>query len=82
MRLIDAAEVKRFYKEGFPDLDNGVHWSRNDIIMNLDNIPTVKAIPIEWIINWLTKQTIPALHTCDDYDAVNMMLNDWEKENG
>ena len=49
MRLIDADEVKRFYEEDFPTIDNGVHWSRNDIIMNLSNIPTVKAIPIEWL---------------------------------
>ena len=40
-----------------------------------------KAIPIEWIIDWLNKQTIPALHTCDDYEAVEKMLKDWEKEN-
>lgn len=41
----------------------------------------VDAIPIEWIVNWLTKQHIPATHTCDDYYAVEMMLEDWEKEN-
>ena len=40
-----------------------------------------EAIPKEWIINWLNKQTIPAFHTCDNYEAVNMMLEDWEKEN-
>ena len=49
MRLIDADEVKRFYEEDFPTIDNGVHWSRNDIIMNLSNIPTVNAIPIDYI---------------------------------
>ena len=43
--------------------------------------PVVKAIPIDWIVNWLTKQTIPSLHTCDNYEAVNMMLDDWEAEN-
>lgn len=50
----------------------------------LEHAPTVEAIPIEWIIDWLNKQTIPALRTCDDYEAVkavNMMLDDWEKEN-
>lgn len=40
-----------------------------------------KMIPIEWIVNWITKQTIPATHTCDDYEAAEMMLDDWEKEN-
>lgn len=67
MRLIDADKI---------------HWEYKCISKEeIDDEPTVKAIPIEWIINWLTKQTIPALHTCDDYDAVNMMLDDWENEN-
>ena len=46
MRLIDADEVKRFYKTKFKDLDNGVHWSRNDILMNLDCIETVDIAPV------------------------------------
>lgn len=60
-RLIDADEVKRFYNEEFPTLDNGVHWSRNDIIMNLSNIPTVKAISIEWLHSIMEKQLIFAM---------------------
>lgn len=43
--------------------------------------PTVEAIPIEWITNWLTKQTIPATSYGIDYSAVELMINDWEKEN-
>ena len=46
MRLIDADEVKRFYKTKFKDLDNGVHWSRNDILMNLDCIETADIAPV------------------------------------
>ena len=40
-----------------------------------------KAIPIEWITDWLTKQTIPATSYGIDYSAVEKMLEDWEKEN-
>lgn len=43
--------------------------------------PYKEAISKEWIVDWLTKQHIPASHTCDDYYAVEMMLEDWEKEN-
>lgn len=48
MRLIDADEVVKFYKnmgKEFPELSTGVHFSINDIINNLDNIDTVKAEP-------------------------------------
>lgn len=70
MRIIDADEVIRFYNEQFPDLDSGVHWSRNDIIMNLDNIPTIEAVPTEWLeknYGWLT--------------MTGEIIKDWEKEN-
>ena len=45
MRLIDADEVIKFYKNmgrKFPELSTGLHFSINDIIDNLDNIDTVK----------------------------------------
>lgn len=45
-RLIDADEVKKYYETRFPEIDNGVHWSRNDIIMNLDNIETADIAPV------------------------------------
>ena len=79
MRLIDADEVKRFYEEEFPTLDNGIHWSRNDIIMNLLNIPTVKAIPIEWIkqkVQEHDKRRQIYTSAC-----IEELLEDWEKEN-
>ena len=47
MRLIDADEVDKFYKnmgKEFPELSVGVHFSINDIINNLDNIDTVKNV--------------------------------------
>lgn len=47
MRIIDADEVVKFYKnmgKEFPELNVGVHFSINDIINNLDNIDTVKNV--------------------------------------
>ena len=79
-RLIDADEVKRFYNEEFPTLDNGVHWSRNDIIMNLSNIPTVKAIPIEWIEKFMNRFRL-GMVTSDEYALLHFMLTEWEVEN-
>ncbi len=45
MRLIDADDVVKFYKNmgrEFPELSVGLHFSIDDIISNLDNIDTVK----------------------------------------
>lgn len=84
MRLIDADEVKNFFETRFPELDDGVHWSRNDIIQNLDNIETVKiveSIPIEWIKKWLKSKEV-YIYNEKIYSNVNVLdlLKDWEKE--
>ncbi len=82
MRPIDADEVKRFYEEEFPDLDNGVHWSRNDIICNLDNIPTVKALPAKMVADWFRKlaRKLAEINGLD-YDAIEKTLDNMEEEN-
>ena len=43
-------------------------------IQLINDQPEVKAIPIEWILNWLEKDN---KHYC----SVDLMLEDWEKEN-
>ena len=45
--FVKKQDVIDFYKNGFPTLDEGVHWSRNDIIMNLDNLTVYEYTP--WI---------------------------------
>lgn len=92
MRLIDADEVIKFYNEEFSSLDNGVHWSRNDIIMNLHSIPTVQAIPIELIkkemkrldedIKWAWYYGNVALDKMEYLKTwLTIKLEEWEKEN-
>ena len=76
MRLIDADEVIKFYNEEFPSLDNGVHWSRNDIIMNLHNIPTVEAIPIKYIEAF--KKEFRAVASVKA--VIEWLLEKWEDE--
>lgn len=75
MRLIDLDEIEYFTlvdKYGVP---------RYKIEIG-DGLPIVKAIPIEWIENWL-ETCIPRY----DYDRMTYvadvyeMLEDWEKEN-
>jgi hypothetical protein len=77
MRLIDVDNFLNQYSDQVP----GDTIDAIDLRLALLKEPKVEAIPIEWIVNWITKQTIPATHTCDYYEAVEMMLEDWEKEN-
>ena len=73
MRLIDADKLKEEMKV------NGLGYQ----YYMLDNAPTVKAIPIEWIKKWL-ETCIPHY----DYDRMTYiadvydMLEDWDEENG
>jgi len=41
-QLITKQSIIDFYNTQFPDLDDGVHWSRNDIIQNLDCIEPIE----------------------------------------
>ena len=87
MRLIDADKLKKELEENKTSYEiSDVDERQNEVIdwciKDVDNAQTIEAIPVEWVVNWLTRQHIPATHTCDDYYAVEMMLDDWRKENG
>ncbi len=45
--LISKNQIIEFYNNNFPDLDDGVHWSRRDIIENLDNFHGFRVIFVE-----------------------------------
>ena len=80
MRLIDADSIKfRPYYDDYVDYDGYINdlktWQLDDILSDrVDNAPTVKAIPIEFIERKLAE------HWYVDYD-IRELLNDWEKEN-
>lgn len=77
MRLIDAEEIRyTSLKDGFGRIKECIAFSTD-----IEKTPTVKAIPIEWITDWLAKQTVPATSYGIDYSAVDKMLEDWEREN-
>ena len=76
MRLINADSIKfRPYYDDYVDYDGYINdlktWQLDDILSDrVDNAPTVKAIPIEWIkkhYGWLT--------------MASEMIEDWVKEN-
>lgn len=42
-QFVRIGDIIDFYKNDFKDLDDGVHWSRSDIIHNLLSVPRFKA---------------------------------------
>ena len=95
MRLIDADKLVELCRKGWKlfgrEDEKLKHWVDEDDIRNQ---PTVKAIPIEWIEEWLDKfqerngyrniiapKSITIRDTTIILPCVSDMLKDWEKEN-
>lgn len=81
MRLIDNDEVIKIVREEVKDEDNtlpvqfraGVDY----VLKIIDELPTVKAIPVEWIKEKQNKY-------CLNYEftkTISQLLEMWEKEN-
>lgn len=89
MRLIDADSIKfRPYYDDYVDYDGYINdlktWQLDDILSDrVDNAPTVKAIPINWIKNYASHKASKDLIDCYWHfweDDVLKMVADWEKE--
>lgn len=71
MRLIDADEVKKAFI--------GNRYGTKAIEYVIDDAPTVKAIPIEWIEQFMNRFRV-GMVTSDEYALLHFMLTEWEKE--
>ena len=87
MRLIDADKLLKQLE--WLDIDDFILYE--EVKEDIDESPTVEAIPIDWIERWLDKVT--GTRDGDDISKyhdlvkggimfINMMERDWEKENG
>lgn len=94
MRLIDADKIKEELKlkelshiikqEEYLDYvlnewkTRVVEFGSYNVVEEIDNAPTVKAIPIEWMYEWRMKNN-------EQYNvgvsSFSQMISDWEKEN-
>lgn len=83
MRLIDKDNLRKpskgmfIYQDEFEDDVQHVAfeaYTKDDI----EREPTVKAIPKEWIRDYMLK--LP--DGSEAYECILVMLEDWEKENG
>lgn len=74
MRLIDADKL---IKPGMTDMFDEPIVFTSVTKARVDAMPTIEAIPVEWIKKYLIK----IQNWVDDYYAVKDMLETWEKEN-
>ena len=89
MRLIDADEIE-FSVARYPI---GAYSAEYEFVSKyqIENEPTVKAIPIEWVRKYLTKRNNELEFDDLDYPdplfvgeivGIETMLGEWENENG
>lgn len=87
MRLIDADKLLKQLE--WLDIDDFILYE--EVKEDIDESPTVEAIPIDWIERWLDRVT--GTKDGDDISKyhdivkggilfINMLERDWEKENG
>lgn len=84
MRLIDADALPEVDTIERIDGDRDVFVSSWIPAAAILKAPTVKAIPIEWIEQWLLKNCYDenGHYNGEGYDTVGDMMEDWRKENG
>lgn len=91
MRLIDADKLPYVNKVILVDDVDGditITVAKEHTSYVNDETPTIKAIPIDWILKWANRNCM----YCYDYDYptektdgwfdINNMVKDWGKENG
>ena len=86
MALIDKDATKVDMEKFNRPLCDGYHmkdYVLNQILNDIEDMPTVEAIPIKWIEKWAEKfyKVINGTkyYMGDGYDSVWDMLEDWEK---
>ena len=73
-RLIDADKLKDWLYN-MPYYNDSIN-DRTYIRDHIDQMPTVQAIPVKWIKNYIGKSNDTEAY------AVAYMLSDWEEEDG
>ncbi len=83
MRLIDADEFRYDIcrQVEFIKVDDFQVVPVVDVINCWFNAPTVKAIPVEWIENYISKIKDDGMIYLSSAGCIKDMLKEWEKEN-
>lgn len=81
MRLIDADVFKTEYENLITWISHRAEKARlREFIKDIQNQPTVKAIPIEWIKDYVGPGVSDDIFQRNRRFVLNM-IKDWEKEN-
>ena len=80
MRLIDADKLEATAVLGvqLQHADSQYYYFYEE--ETIEKAPTVKAIPIEWIEQFMNRFRLDMV-TSDEYALLHFMLTEWEKEN-
>ena len=71
--LIKREDVsKMVFTEGIND-NGAVYVSLHEVMYNIRNAPSVEAIPVEWIKNWIFEHPYFMV-------TASTLLGDWQKE--
>lgn len=80
-RLIDADIFKTEYENLITWVSHRAEKARlREFIKDIQNQPTVKAIPIEWIEKFMNRFRLDMVIS-DEYALLHFMLTEWENEN-
>lgn len=83
MRLIDADKFMEQLKSDINEMENLIFiMAAEAITHDLAKQPTVEAIPIEWLENWI-KKNCPRWSGYADLEHMDFfgLIKDWRKEN-
>ena len=76
MELVNKQKVEALFS---PALTGKTTYTADEILLALQTMPTVDAIPISWIDTYCTDCSIDLRD--NDAKAIKKLLEDWKKEN-
>ena len=79
MRLVDANELKVDYI--IASTATNTQCYRYISEEQVENAPTIDAIPVEWVKKWISKGLLGMDSLIDPEITIQVMLKCWEKEN-
>lgn len=81
MRLIDADAFEEFIEKVYRPLCDDYHmkdYVLNQLLHDIENEPTVEAVPVEWLLNHIPKDEVMQRY---NEKLIEYLVIGWRKEN-
>ena len=81
MRLIDADAFEEFIEKVYRPLCDDYHmkdYVLNQFLHDIENEPTVEAVPVEWLLNHIPKDEVMQRY---NEKLIEYLVIGWRKEN-